>query len=61
MPEVAVSESDSPKEANRVADIDMDREECELPDIEDREQSQVPLVAPASLCETIRSVQTFRR
>ena len=49
MPEVAVSESDSPKEANRVADIDMDREECELPDIEDREQSQVPLVAPASL------------
>ena len=37
MPEVAVSESDSPKEANRVADI------------EDREQSQVPLVAPASL------------
>lgn len=45
MPEVAVSESDSPKEANRVADIDMDREECELPDIEDREQSQVPLVA----------------
>ena len=24
MPEVAVSESDSPKEANRVADIDMD-------------------------------------
>ena len=49
MPEVAVSESDSPKEANRVVDIDMDREECELPDIEDREQSQVPLVAPASL------------
>ena len=49
MPEVAVSESDSPKEANRVADIDMDREECELLDIEDREQSQVPLVAPASL------------
>ena len=49
MPEVAVSESDSPKEANRVADIDMDRGECELPDIEDREQSQVPLVAPASL------------
>ena len=49
MPEVAVTESDSPKEANRVADIDMDREECELPDIEDREQSQVPLVAPASL------------
>ena len=46
MPEVAVSESDSPKEANRVADIDMDRAECE---IEDREQSQVPLVAPASL------------
>ena len=46
MPEVAVSESDSPKEANRVADIDMDREECELPD---RELSQVPLVAPASL------------
>lgn len=45
MPEVAVSESDSPKEANRVADIDMDRGECELPDIEDREQSQVPLVA----------------
>ena len=39
----------SPKEANRVADIDMDRGECELPDIEDREQSQVPLVAPASL------------
>ena len=51
MPEVAVSESDSPKEANRVADIDMDREECELPDIEDREQSQVPLVAPASLLQ----------
>lgn len=46
MPEVAVSESDSPKEVNRVADIDMDRAECE---IEDREQSQVPLVAPASL------------
>ena len=39
----------SEREANRVADIDMDREECELPDIEDREQSQVPLVAPASL------------
>ena len=47
--EVAVSESDSPKEANRVADIDMDRVECELPDIESCEQSQVPLVAPAAL------------
>jgi len=49
MTEAAVSESDSPKEANRVADIDMDREECELPDIESCEQLQVPLVAPASL------------
>ena len=48
MTEAVVSESDSPKEANRVTDIGMDKEGCELPDIES-EQSQVPLVAPASL------------
>ena len=47
--EAVVSESDSPKEANRVTDIGMDKEGCELPDIESCEQSQVPLVAPASL------------
>ena len=45
MTEAVVSESDSPKEANRVTD----KEGCELPDIESCEQSQVPLVAPASL------------
>lgn len=49
MTEAVVSESDSPKEANRVTDIGMDKEGCELPDIESCEQSQVPLVAPASL------------
>ena len=49
MTEAVVSESDSPKEANRVTDIGMDKEGCELPDIESCEQSQVPPVAPASL------------
>ena len=44
MTEAVVSESDSPKEANRVTDIGMDKEGCELPDIESCEQSQVPLV-----------------
>lgn len=62
MTEAVVSESDSPKEANRVTDIGMDKEGCELPDIESSVSSRKSRLSHLLLfCETIRSVQTFRR